>query len=154
MGWNRWNIVFFFFKQKTAYEIKECDGVQTCALPISQLTFRCCILSHLHPNLPVTSLIAMGIVRHRTRSRTPNLDPELTLLHAAPLTSNPNLLDAFMQFLQIPHRHEQHSANLVPRLPPFPLSGLCPRIFPFSRALRSGHPLLSPQTQPHFHPRR
>ena len=26
--------VFFFFKQKTAYEIKECAGVQTCALPI------------------------------------------------------------------------------------------------------------------------
>src|SRR5210317_29163 len=24
----------FFFKQKTAYEISECDGVQTCALPI------------------------------------------------------------------------------------------------------------------------
>src|ERR1051326_7050744 len=26
---------FFFFKQKTAYEIKECDWIQTCALPIS-----------------------------------------------------------------------------------------------------------------------
>src|SRR5210317_1709354 len=28
------NSFFFFFKQKTAYEISECDGVQTCALPI------------------------------------------------------------------------------------------------------------------------
>src|SRR5210317_974459 len=25
---------FFFFKQKTAYEISECDWIQTCALPI------------------------------------------------------------------------------------------------------------------------
>ena len=29
-------VEFFFFKQKTAYEIKECDWSQTCALPISQ----------------------------------------------------------------------------------------------------------------------
>src|SRR3546814_5820056 len=27
--------VFFFFKQKTAYEVRISDGVQTCALPIS-----------------------------------------------------------------------------------------------------------------------
>src|SRR6056300_1634726 len=26
--------IFFFFKQKTAYEISEWTGVQTCALPI------------------------------------------------------------------------------------------------------------------------
>ena len=26
--------VFFFFKQKTAYEIADVTGVQTCALPI------------------------------------------------------------------------------------------------------------------------
>ena len=29
--------MFFFFKQKTAYEIKECDWIQTCALPISEM---------------------------------------------------------------------------------------------------------------------
>src|SRR3546814_17904916 len=28
---------FFFFKQKTAYEMRISDGVQTCALPISGL---------------------------------------------------------------------------------------------------------------------
>src|SRR5881397_4191317 len=27
--------VFFFFKQKTAYEMAQCDWIQTCALPIS-----------------------------------------------------------------------------------------------------------------------
>src|SRR5207249_7292210 len=27
--------IFFFFKQKTAYEIRNVTGVQTCALPIS-----------------------------------------------------------------------------------------------------------------------
>ena len=27
--------IFFFFKQKTAYEIGSVTGVQTCALPIS-----------------------------------------------------------------------------------------------------------------------
>src|SRR3546814_3911588 len=27
--------MFFFFKQKTAYEMRISDGVQTCALPIS-----------------------------------------------------------------------------------------------------------------------
>src|SRR5881397_4120704 len=26
--------VFFFFKQKTAYEMAQCDWIQTCALPI------------------------------------------------------------------------------------------------------------------------
>ena len=29
-------IVFFFFKQKTAYELRNVTGVQTCALPIYQ----------------------------------------------------------------------------------------------------------------------
>src|SRR3546814_2071524 len=28
---------FFFFKQKTAYEMRISDGVQTCALPISRI---------------------------------------------------------------------------------------------------------------------
>src|SRR3546814_1038157 len=28
-------VFFFFFKQKTAYEMRISDGVQTCALPIS-----------------------------------------------------------------------------------------------------------------------
>src|SRR5881397_3804924 len=28
-------LIFFFFKQKTAYEMAQCAGVQTCALPIS-----------------------------------------------------------------------------------------------------------------------
>src|SRR2546425_2254164 len=32
---------FFFFKQKTAYEIKLVTGVQTCALPISLLDRFC-----------------------------------------------------------------------------------------------------------------
>ena len=31
------NIVFFFFKQKTAYEIVSRDWSQTCALPISHI---------------------------------------------------------------------------------------------------------------------
>ena len=30
----RVDVFFFFFKQKTAYEIKNVTGVQTCALPI------------------------------------------------------------------------------------------------------------------------
>src|SRR6056300_1056737 len=30
--------VFFFFKQKTAYEILNVTGVQTCALPISPVS--------------------------------------------------------------------------------------------------------------------
>src|SRR3546814_19518293 len=30
---------FLFFKQKTAYDMRISDGVQTCALPISPLTF-------------------------------------------------------------------------------------------------------------------
>src|SRR5437867_4838909 len=30
-------VFFFFFKQKTAYEIRTVTGVQTCALPISAL---------------------------------------------------------------------------------------------------------------------
>src|SRR3546814_3305105 len=30
-------VFFFFFKQKTAYEMRISDGVQTCALPISVL---------------------------------------------------------------------------------------------------------------------
>ena len=39
--WKRLNIIkisliFFFFKQKTAYEIIASAGVQTCALPISR----------------------------------------------------------------------------------------------------------------------
>src|SRR3546814_7531240 len=29
-----WSICFFVFKQKTAYEMRISDGVQTCALPI------------------------------------------------------------------------------------------------------------------------
>src|SRR6056300_1822677 len=29
------SIIIFFFKQKTAYEISECDWSSTCALPIS-----------------------------------------------------------------------------------------------------------------------
>ena len=29
-------VCFFFFKQKTAYEIKECDWSSECALPISR----------------------------------------------------------------------------------------------------------------------
>ena len=32
------SIFFIFFKQKTAYEILTCDGVQTCALPIQGKT--------------------------------------------------------------------------------------------------------------------
>src|SRR3546814_9366388 len=32
--------VLFFFKQKTAYEMRISDGVQTCALPISYLQLR------------------------------------------------------------------------------------------------------------------
>src|SRR5258708_24342984 len=32
--------LFFFFKQKTAYEIDLVTGVQTCALPISSGVFR------------------------------------------------------------------------------------------------------------------
>src|SRR3546814_4722142 len=35
--------VFFFFKQKTAYEMRISDGVQTCALPISMPAFRCSV---------------------------------------------------------------------------------------------------------------
>src|SRR5210317_1402320 len=31
--------IFFFFKQKTAYEISECDWIQTCALPIRRFFF-------------------------------------------------------------------------------------------------------------------
>src|SRR5210317_876017 len=31
--------VFFFFKQKTAYEISECDWSSTCALPITRRFF-------------------------------------------------------------------------------------------------------------------
>src|SRR5210317_1178151 len=31
--------LFFFFKQKTAYEISECDWIQTCALPIRRFFF-------------------------------------------------------------------------------------------------------------------
>src|SRR2546427_5882813 len=33
------SVFFFFFKQKTAYEILTVTGVQTCALPISAI---CC----------------------------------------------------------------------------------------------------------------
>src|SRR5574343_1615967 len=36
---------FFFFKQKTAYEIRDVTGVQTCALPIYRHLFK--ILSWL-----------------------------------------------------------------------------------------------------------
>src|SRR5436853_7317841 len=32
--------VIFFFKQKTAYEMPKWTGVQTCALPISQIVAR------------------------------------------------------------------------------------------------------------------
>src|SRR3546814_18718064 len=32
--------VLFFFKQKTAYEMRISDGVQTCALPITYLQLR------------------------------------------------------------------------------------------------------------------
>src|SRR5256885_2510178 len=34
-----YSFFFFFFKQKTAYEITRWTGVQTCALPISQKVF-------------------------------------------------------------------------------------------------------------------
>src|SRR5210317_2568550 len=43
---------FFFFKQKTAYEILNVTGVQTCALPISMFGF-----SHMYtwlkPNIAI-----------------------------------------------------------------------------------------------------
>src|SRR2546425_8293133 len=38
--------IFFFFKQKTAYEIKLVTGVQTCALPISEAESNLTIASH------------------------------------------------------------------------------------------------------------
>src|SRR3546814_4714050 len=46
-------LCFFFFKQKTAYEMRISDGVQTCALPISSCakgadgpTCACAIVAH------------------------------------------------------------------------------------------------------------
>src|SRR3546814_15379735 len=45
--------LFFFFKQKTAYEMRISDGVQTCALPIS-----CCCstaAAHDRPQILVIS---------------------------------------------------------------------------------------------------
>src|SRR5210317_2070191 len=35
-------ISFFFFKQKTAYEISECDWSSTCALPSEEVFERLC----------------------------------------------------------------------------------------------------------------
>src|SRR3546814_5567006 len=45
---------FFFFKQKTAYEMRISDGVQTCALPISTKGER------YSNTLPVPSVVAKG----------------------------------------------------------------------------------------------
>src|SRR6056300_717681 len=39
------SVMIFFFKQKTAYEISECDWSQTCALPI-------CVCVRVRPCVP------------------------------------------------------------------------------------------------------
>src|SRR5689334_24734430 len=52
-------VVFFFFKQKTAYEIGTVTGVQTCALPIS--TFIAHILERAQPGeMDSLTLIVAG----------------------------------------------------------------------------------------------
>src|SRR3546814_6635852 len=40
-------IFFFFFKQKTAYEMRISDGVQTCALPICRAAAACNTIAEL-----------------------------------------------------------------------------------------------------------
>src|SRR3546814_8251050 len=47
--------IIFFFKRKTAYEMRISDGVQTCALPISG------VMKSSGPGLHHTSWVVRGI---------------------------------------------------------------------------------------------
>src|SRR3546814_20403055 len=60
--------VFFFFKQKTAYEMRISDGVQTCALPISRLLVRAVGGVH-EPSDHRPAGVAAGAGRHDLRGR-------------------------------------------------------------------------------------
>src|SRR3546814_9244657 len=57
--------VFFFFKQKTAYEMRISDGVQTCALPIC-IPFDV-LFGPAYKGIPLAATTAVALAKHHGR---------------------------------------------------------------------------------------